>query len=70
MAGPLSPGGTMIRRLRKTASAVGLAIGNTADSYDAGVRNLRVEANDDDDAEEDEGLVEGMKANGTRVWYR
>jgi hypothetical protein len=61
-----TPGGTMLKRLRRTASAVGLAIGNAADSYDVDVGSLRGEIDD----EADEEMDEGMKANGTRVWYR
>jgi hypothetical protein len=56
----------MLKRLRRTASAVGLAIGNAADSYDVDVGSLRGEIDD----EADEEMDEGMKANGTRVWYR
>ena len=62
---PRSPGGSVFHRMRKTASAVGLAVGRP-ESYDGDVAGDE----DDDDEDEDEEEDEGMKANGTRVWYR
>lgn len=56
----------MIRRLRRTASAVGLSVGSRPENYDGEARSLRGMMDDD----EDEEVNEGMKANGTRVWYR
>ena len=61
---PQSPTRTVLRRLRKTASAVGLSVGGRPDTYDGDATSLRNEGYEED-------LVdEGMKANGTRVWYR
>ena len=58
-----SPAGSMFRRIRKTASAVGLAVGRS-EEYDGSMR--------DEDDEEDGGqkMDEEISANGTRVWYR
>jgi hypothetical protein len=64
--GPASPVGSVLRRIRKTASAVGLAVGRPGeyDNYTGrdGVGHQRAESGDDED--------EGVKSNGTRVWYR
>ena len=60
---PASPAASIVKRLRKTASAVGLAVGKPA-NYDEHTQSGR-----DDDEEEDAESNEGMKANGMRVWY-
>lgn len=52
---PSTPTNGIFRRLRHTASMVG--IGGTADSYDAA------------DNEEEEEIEEAERANGERVWY-
>jgi chloride channel 3/4/5 len=58
---PRSPTGSVFRRLRKTASSVGISLGGQG-NYDA----EQEEIGDEELGEEDEG----KKANGTRVWYR
>lgn len=58
---PRSPVGSLVRRLHKTASAIGLSLG-TPGSY-AGA-----ESDDGEEAIEEED--EARKSNGTRVWYR
>lgn len=65
VAGPASPTRSIVRTLRKTASTVGLSVGRTQ-AYDAEVRR----SVEDEEANEDDDVDEGMKANGTRVWYR
>lgn len=62
---PASPARSLVRTLRKTASTVGLAVGRPQ-AYDAEVRRSM----EDEEAHEDDDMDEGMKANGTRVWYR
>ncbi|WWD19024.1 hypothetical protein CI109_103482 [Kwoniella shandongensis] len=63
-AGPAakSPTGSVIRRLKKTASAVGLGLGRP-DNYDDVALARR---GDEDEMLED---TEGERANGSRVWY-
>lgn len=61
-----SPVGSVFRKIRKTASAVGLRLGGTQGNYDA-------EGEDEGREEDEEGLEEedeAMKSNGMRVWYR
>lgn len=57
---PLSPAGSVMRKIRHTASLAGLRVGPSG-AYDA-------------PAEESAGMLgdedEGRRANGTRVWYR
>lgn len=53
---PQSPAGSVLQRLRKTASAVGLSMGGG--SYD-----------EDQVDDEEEEADEARKSNGTRVWY-
>ncbi|WVR07458.1 hypothetical protein IAU60_004499 [Kwoniella sp. DSM 27419] len=55
-----SPSSTVLRKLKKTASTIGLGIGRP-DHYDDNTARARGE----EDLEEDEG----ERANGTRVWY-
>ena len=55
---PSSPVGTVMRRLRKTASTMGLNVGGPGE-YDANTVK-----DDDMDSEE-----EDKRNNGTRVWY-
>lgn len=61
---PQSPVGSVFRKIRKTASAVGLSLG-TPGSYDG---------QEEDEGYDAEGEVEeedeARKSNGTRVWYR
>ncbi|ORY35468.1 putative voltage-gated chloride channel [Naematelia encephala] len=54
---PKSPQNSVLRRLRHTASRVGLSVGQS-DEYD--VQALGRDEHDDD---------QGRRANGTRVWY-
>ena len=58
LAGSRTPGSVM-KRVRKTASAVGLNVGQ-AENYDG----------ENEQADEEAGDDESLKANGTRVWYR
>ncbi|WRT68309.1 uncharacterized protein IL334_005285 [Kwoniella shivajii] len=58
---PQSPTGSVMRKLRKTASAVGIGVGRP-DNYDDEASRGRA---DDEMLEDDEG----ERANGTRVWY-
>ncbi|KAK8854828.1 hypothetical protein IAR55_003567 [Kwoniella newhampshirensis] len=57
-----SPPGSVIRRLKKTVSAVGLGLGRPENYDDVGMSRR---------GEENEMLEdnEGERANGTRVWY-
>ena len=57
---PKSPAGSVMRRLKKSASHIGLHLGGQME-YDTD----RAMAHED--GEDDE---EGMRTNGTRVWYR
>lgn len=60
---PKSPGGTMMRTIRKTASMAGISLGRPA-TYD---RQDADEASDDEEEPRDD---EAERRNGLRVWYR
>lgn len=60
-----SPVGSIVRKIRKTASAVGLRLGGTQGNYDPDDADGERE-NEESMEEEDEA----MKSNGMRVWYR
>lgn len=59
-----SPVGSVFRKIRKTASAVGLSLGGGQGSYDAAEDD---DWDGDDDMEEED---EAIRSNGMRVWYR
>ncbi|KAK4689513.1 hypothetical protein P7C73_g598, partial [Tremellales sp. Uapishka_1] len=59
-----SPTSLVFRKLRATASMVGLAVGT--EEYDGGESDGR---DDRDEEDEEPRGEEGKKANGTRVWY-
>jgi hypothetical protein len=60
--GPASPVGSVMRKIRKTASTMGLAVGRQGE-YDG---DERVGLGDGDGDDEQEAV----KSNGARVWYR
>lgn len=64
---PSSPSGSVMRRIRKTASTVGLSVGRPQ-NYDGDDHVNRPQ--DAGDIDDDEIVNDSMKANGTRVWYR
>nr|XP_018261404.1 voltage-gated chloride channel [Kwoniella dejecticola CBS 10117]OBR83562.1 voltage-gated chloride channel [Kwoniella dejecticola CBS 10117] len=59
---PQSPTGSVMRRIKRTASTIGMGFGRP-DNYDDDASRGKV---DDDEMLEDD---EGERANGTRVWY-
>jgi chloride channel 3/4/5 len=61
-----SPVGSIVRKIRKTASAVGLRLGGTQGNYDMEDADTGEGENEESMEEEDEA----MKSNGMRVWYR
>jgi chloride channel 3/4/5 len=56
-----------MRRIRKTASTIGLSVGRPQ-NYDGDDHVNRPQ--DAEDVDDDEIVNDSMKANGTRVWYR
>lgn len=59
---PQSPTGSVMRRIRRTASTIGMGFGRP-DNYD----DVNNRGSAEDEMLEDD---EGERANGTRVWYR